>query len=321
MLCLVAAHHLQVTPVQATPLLLARDEGQTSDLSLNDEAAGAVQGAVSPPSTTNTVPGKYFDRVMIINFENTNYADVSAHPYWQSLAKRGRVLSNYNGVTHPSQPNYVAQLFGSTKGVWFDFDSNVKSQNLVDLLENKGVSWKGYMEAYPGGGEQGCFTKSSSEDGLYRRKHNPFMTAENIRENPARCAKIVNADEFERDLTAGTLPQFIYYTPDMNNDGHDTTLDYASDWLKGFLEPKLERPDFLRNTLLVLTFDENGKWLGRNWVMTLLMGDPVGRTSSQDNAKYDHYSLLRTVEDNWDLGSLGRHDAEAAAFGNLNLRS
>lgn len=260
--------------------------------------------------------GRFFDRIVIINLENRNYATVSANPYWQELAQKGRLLSNYTAITHPSQPNYVAQIFGSTDGVIFDFESSVSGRNVVDLLEEKGITWKAYMENYPGQPGQ-CFMECENSDKLYRRKHNPFMVAENVREQPNRCDKIVNASQFEHDLNSDNLPQYSYYTPNMDNDGHNTSLESATTWLKGFLEPKLANSNFTKCTLIVVTFDEAEDYFVRNQVYTVLLGEAAGRKGSIDSSEYNHYSLLRTVEDNWDLGTLGRKDAKARSFANL----
>jgi acid phosphatase len=185
--------------------------------------------------------------------------------------------------------------------------------NIVDLLEAKDVSWKAYMEKYPGN----CFAGTSTEDKLYRRKHNPFISADNIRTDPERCAKIVEGDQLEADLNDGKLPQFSFYTPDMNNDGHDTTLDYAADWLERFLEPKLANPQFMADDMLVVvTFDENDYVLEDNLVWTGLIGSGV-KAGELDDTPYNHYDLLRTIEDNWSLGSLGRMDAKATGLQNL----
>jgi hypothetical protein len=185
--------------------------------------------------------------------------------------------------------------------------------NLVDLLEAKGVSWKAYMEKYPGN----CFAGTSANRGLYRRKHNPFISANNIRENSERCAKIVDGDQLQDDMDSGNLPQFSFYTPDMANDGHDTSLEYAATWLKGFLEPKLARKDFMDGeTLVIVTFDENDYILEDNLVWTGLIGSGV-KAGETDNKPYTHYNLLRTIEDNWDLGTLGRMDKRATRFANL----
>lgn len=101
---------------------------------------------------------------------------------------------------------------------------------LGDLMEEKGVSWywlfdfsietcrKAYQEDYPGD----CFQGYSS--GGYVRKHNPFISFTSIHNNPERCAKIVSSAQLDIDLDAGTLPQYSYYTPTMDNDGHEYVL-------------------------------------------------------------------------------------------------
>jgi hypothetical protein len=53
--------------------------------------------------------GKYFDRVVIIVFENQGYMIASNDKYLSSLTSQyeGFSLTNYLAITHPSQPNYV----------------------------------------------------------------------------------------------------------------------------------------------------------------------------------------------------------------------
>ncbi|RKP06683.1 phosphoesterase [Thamnocephalis sphaerospora] len=273
----------------------------------------------APPAGASTAtsikqqPGKYFSHVLVIMLENKDFIDVAKQPYFESLGARGRVLTQYSGLTHPSQPNYIGAIFGSLDGVNMNYDVNIPGANIVDLLEDKGITWKAYMEKYPGN----CFAGSHASKKLYRRKHNPFISADTIRNDPARCAKIVNADEIDDDIQAGQLPQFSFYTPDMDNDGHDTSLKYAAKWLSGFLEPKLKSPEILgKDSLVIVTFDEDDSKLAGNLVWTGLLGRAVGAEET-DTTPYNHYSLLRTIEDNWDLGTLGRDDEHAQAFRNL----
>jgi hypothetical protein len=84
-----------------------------------------------------------------------------------------RVAGNYYGVTHPSQPNYIAATAGTTQGVPNDNDVTVDLPNIVDQLESHHKSWKGYMQAY-----SLCATKFDHACGnqLYERKHNPFVS-------------------------------------------------------------------------------------------------------------------------------------------------
>ncbi|CAG8640858.1 5506_t:CDS:2, partial [Paraglomus occultum] len=96
------------------------------------------------------VSGKWFDRIFVVFFENTNYTDAIASPYFKSLVEKNNsvLMSNYFGVAHPSQPNYIASIYGDTAGITDDELYDIDGINLVDLLEAKGVSWKGYFQQY-----------------------------------------------------------------------------------------------------------------------------------------------------------------------------
>ncbi|KAG0178574.1 hypothetical protein DFQ28_006595 [Apophysomyces sp. BC1034] len=256
------------------------------------------------------VPGRHFDRVVIFIFENQKYSVAAKDKYLSSLASRynGVVLTNYLAITHPSQPNYIALTSGSTEGTNDDDESNIGRKNIVDLLESKGVSWKSYQEGYPGN----CNKKMDIGD--YARKHNPFISFTSISKNKDRCAKIVNSKELDNDIEHDHVPQYVFYTPDIKNDAHDTNMTYASNWFQKYLEPRIKKTAFSKNTMFVVTFDEDDGSTKNNRVMTILFGPDFHRSSSarQDNTRYDHYSLLRTIEDNWNLGNLGQHDHNAS---------
>ncbi|CDS06138.1 hypothetical protein LRAMOSA08666 [Lichtheimia ramosa] len=256
------------------------------------------------------VPGKHYDRIFIIYHENKDYEDVQADDYFPTIAENhnGVVLTNYFGVTHPSQPNYVALISGSIEGINRDNNSDVDRHSIVDLLEKKGISWKSYQQGYPGN----CF--KGEESGTYRRKHNPFMSFTNIHNDEKRCANIVNADQLYEDIKTNSVPQFVWFTPDMNNDGHDTDLAYSSNWTKSFIEPLMKEKNLTKNTLFVLTWDENDTWTKPNQVYTVLFGPAVKRSVKTDDTSYNHYSVLRSVEENWHLGNLGLNDLNHTAI-------
>jgi len=228
------------------------------------------------------------------------------------LASEGTLLVNFDAIVNPSQPNYIAMIAGSLMGVHTDLDYDVEGRNLVDLMEEKGVTWKSYQEQYPGQ----C--NPDTEINRYRRKHNPFISFNDIRNNATRCAKIVNSAELYNDIEQNTLPQYMFYTPDMDNNGHDTGLDYAAVWTNHFIRDLLNRTGFLNRTLVVVTFDEGVR--GHNSIYTLLLGDTV-KPGHVDHTHYTHYSLLRTVEDNFNLSSLGRGDATAVPISQQNFRT
>ncbi|RIB16480.1 phosphoesterase family-domain-containing protein [Gigaspora rosea] len=265
--------------------------------------------------------GKWFDRMVVVVFENTNFTEAIAEPYFKELTLRpnGVLLSDFHGVEHPSEPNYVAEISGSTFGIKDDANYNIDAKTIVDLFEAKGISWKGYMENYPGNCNLISATGDSPVTGrknrLYARKHNPFFSFTTVTKNATRCAKVVNADEFDEDLKNDNLPQFVYYVPNQDNDGHDTNVTFAANWYKGWLEPKLKNKAFTKKTLIFTVFDEDES-TPINHIYASILGDPVqkGNNNHNDTTFYNQYSVLRTAEDNWNLGNLGRNDTKVAAF-------
>ena len=104
-------------------------------------------GIVPSPTPTPTLSpsvGKYFDRVVIIVFENENESNVIVDPYFKSLANSGTFLSNFAATSHPSYPNYLAMIGGSTFGITNDTQVTINATSVVDLLEAKGLTWKSY---------------------------------------------------------------------------------------------------------------------------------------------------------------------------------
>jgi len=250
--------------------------------------------------------GTWFEHIIIFMFENHSYDEVEADPNFGYYSKLGKTMTNYFAIVHPSQPNYWCQISGDYFGITSDSNYNLPYTNIVDLFEANNITWKAYEEDFPGN----C--NPSQSVGYYYRKHNPFISFDNVRNNATRCAKIVNSNQLDTDLAANNLPQYMYFTPNINNDAHDTNIAYAGKWLRSFLTPRISK--FPKGTLFVLTWDEDDKTEG-NQIYTVLFGSMIA-ANSKDNTMYTHYSLLRTVEDNWNLGNLGRNDATANHFFN-----
>ncbi len=261
-------------------------------------------GDPAPPEGAR-FPRGIFRRIFIIVLENTNYDQALRQPFLGRLASMGVLFTDYHGVTHPSYPNYLAMVAGSSLGVTNDTAKDLDATSLIDLLEPAGVTWKVYAENLP----SPCFRGATSPDGLYARRHEPYISFRNVQENPARCNQIVNAEQLLADVARDALAQYSLYIPNVKNDGHNTDVGYADAWLKGFLSPLLGNPSFTKDTLVVTTFDENGRGWGSQ-IYTAFVG-PMVRAGIREGGRYDHYSLLRTIEENYGIGSLGREDAKA----------
>jgi phospholipase C len=259
-------------------------------------------------STADGTPGRTFDRIFIVVLENTWFARAAQAPFLQSLAVHGALFTDYYAITHPSYPNYLAMVTGSTLGVQDDTQRDFDVTSLVDLLESAGLSWKVYAENLP----SPCFLGARSPDGLYVRRHEPYISLRNIQASPGRCARIVNAAQLSADLDDDALPQYSLYVPNVRHDGHDVSIEETDAWLRTFLTPLLQNPRFMRRTLLVITFDEDsGFWTNR--IYTAFIGDMVQPGITNGN-RLNHYSLLRLIEDNFGLGTLNREDSRATTI-------
>ncbi|OTA97664.1 hypothetical protein M434DRAFT_391598 [Hypoxylon sp. CO27-5] len=284
----------------------------TSDV----EQARATAKTLSP---TSDVKGKAFDRLAIIWLENTDYDMAIGDPNLAWLAKKGITLSNYHALTHPSQPNYIGSISGDYLGMQHDdftqIDKNVST--IVDLLEDKGISWGEYQEDMPYSGFEGiAYVNQKNGKNDYVRKHNPAVSYNANAGVIDRLAVIKNLTMFYKDLENETLPQWMFITPNMTSDGHDTDVTVAGKWTRSFLEPLLSDSRFMNNTLVIVTFDENETYSIQNRILAILIGDavPADLVGTTDDTYYNHYSEIATAQANWDLHTLGRFDVGANVF-------
>ncbi len=246
-------------------------------------------------------------RVMLVILENADYSTALAQPFLAKLARESGLLRQSFAIAHRSQPNYLALTAGSPHDVDSDAPVTLDVPHIGDLLEARGRTWKVYAEGYPGH----CFLGARA--GAYVRRHVPFLSFKNVQTDPARCARIVDAAELASDLRRGSMPDYAVYVPDVIHDGHDTGVRVADQWLAGTFGPLLHDPRFMQDMVFIVTFDEGRGWWRRNHIYTVVYGDGVIPGSVSDT-RYDHYSLLRTIEEILDLGTLGQHDAQASAI-------
>ncbi len=254
-------------------------------------------------SIAASAAAKNFDRAVFVVFENTNYIAAINEPFFKKLAQSGANFTNMLALTHPSQGNYIGLTSGSLNGVNDNSAVDLNVRNIADLLEAKGLTWKVYAEDYPGN----CFTGRTNNG--YARKHNPFISYLSVQKDPNRCANIVSLNQFFTDSKNGTLPNYVFVVPNSKSSGHDTGVAYASKWYQKNFEPLVTDQKFMENTILITMFDESSG--GKNQIYTTIVGPKVSQGSY--NEKLSLYSLLKLVEDNFDLGHLGKEDSTATA--------
>ncbi|HUP57083.1 MAG TPA: alkaline phosphatase family protein [Bdellovibrionota bacterium] len=292
-------------------LLLFFAHSCASPSSSSEAVVSCTEPAPLTASTGEAVPAAR--RVVVVVMENASASASITQPFFARLADRGAYLSNSRGVRRPSQPNYLALTAGETYGVDSNENVTVDARHLGDLIEARGKSWKNYAENYPGG----CFLGESN--GSYARKHVPFLSYANVTGNPARCAKVVPAQQFRADYAAGALPDFSLYIPDNSNNGHDTSVQFADNYLEARFGDLVDDAQFMSETLFVLTYDEPGED-GDSPIYTAIAGSGVEPGSRTDTC-YNHYNVLRTIEEALGLGTLGAADQRAAPVSGIWSRS
>ncbi len=262
-------------------------------------------GTVVPPSGgKKSAVAPRPDHVVVVILENEQRSSIigsAQAPYLNELAARGANLTRSYGVTHPSQPNYLALFSGSTHGVTSDACPQrfPKAENLGHQLRTAGFSFAGYAESLPKVGFTGCVS------GRYERKHNPWVDFTNL---PASVNRPFSS--FPRDYRK--LPTVSFVSPNMCHSMHDCSVRTGDRWMKKHLD-RYARWATHHNSWLVITFDENAGGTV-NPIPTIILGDHVhpGRYAQ----KINHYTLLRTIEHAFGLLALG-HAAEVSPLSKI----
>lgn len=189
-------------------------------------SAGTHHGAGARP------PAHALGRVFIIMEENHAQDHVigdKSMPFTNKLANEYGQATKYYGVTHSSEPNYIAATSGSNWDVNNDNGWNATSPggpvnhydhtNIIDDLESAHIPWAAYMDGMPKAGYLGD-TWPATGGALYASKHNPFILYNDVRSNASRRAKIKPFTDLAADLNKKNAPRYVWISPDQCNDMH-----------------------------------------------------------------------------------------------------
>jgi phosphatidylinositol-3-phosphatase len=224
-------------------------------------------------------------------------------PYLNRLASTYAFPSRFYALQRPSLPNYIGLTSGSTFGLDHNCtDCSFPRRNLVDQLERAHISWKAYMESMP----TPCF-RGPEAPNSYVKEHNPFVYYPDVASNPRRCRHVVPFDRLLKDLAAHALPRFVWISPNNCHNSHSCSIR-TGDLFLSLLVPRLLR-EVGRRGVIFVTYDEGndrsgccGRAAGGD-IATVVAG-PAARRGVRSSLEYDHYSILRTIEDAWRLPRL-----------------
>ena len=260
-----------------------------------DDAQQPFQTAVNPRVR----------HIIWVWFENRESTAITAAtaPYFTSFANANVNYTNFYGVSHPSQPNYLDAFSGSNQGVTNDahFTFPASVDNLAKQMALAGKSWRVYAQNFPGA----CFDGDSflggvdgpGLPGLYVRKHNPAMSFQSVSLDPIQCANVQPLANFDPTVN------FAMVVPNMTNDMHDGTTAQGDAFLQAFVPSVTASPDW-NHTLLIVTFDEGTTSTnGGGHVYTAVAAPWLIHANIATT--YNHFNVLRTIEEVYGLPFLG----------------
>jgi phosphatidylinositol-3-phosphatase len=200
---------------------------------------------------------------------------------------------------------------------------------------------------HPGIGESDQ-TQSARVGDQYATRHDPFVYFHSIIDDQTRCdAHVVGLEQLPPDLRrAGSTPSYVFITPNLCDDGHDAPcvdgrpggLVSADAFVKNWAPQILRSPAYAQGGLLIVTWDEGnlgpdtseaccGEPSGPSTPQPGILGPGGGRTGTvvvspftqpgtRNKTPYNHYAMLRSVEDLFGLAHLGYAGREGLrAFG------
>ena len=271
---------------------------------------------------------------------SASWGPASPAHYLNSLVPQGAFANQYYGVSHASNDNYIAMTSGQTPTPLFQgdclnwaacegFEKALPDggRSVSDQLEEQGLTWLGSMDSMARPCQHPAVTDPVDPNQTgYATRHNPFVYYPPIVENQARCDAHVRPYSELPPLLAGSadaVPNYVFITPDTCNDGHDAPcadgrpggLVSADAWLSANVPLILNSAAFADRGALVITFDESGfddfsgccasgtppvgvNGGGRIGALVL---SPLVKPGTVSDTKYDHHSLLRTVEDGFGI--------------------
>lgn len=269
--------------------------------------------------------------VFVIVEENHDWSTIKGNtqaPFInQTILAKGAYASQYYNVPkslpalHPSEPNYILMEAGkiafsdhtfTTDAVPSVNNSTSSTDHFVKLLEKKGKTWKSYQEDISG---TNCPISNINN---YATKHNPYVFFQDITGNPPsesnNYCKEHNRpfSELQTDLQGGTVPNYVFITPNLKNEMHNGTIAHADAWLSKVVPMIINSKTFQQDGALFITWDEGSALHENNSPIGMMILSPFVKPGYTNTIEYSHVSYLKTIQEIFTLSPLLGGAADAS---------
>ncbi len=289
-------------------------------------AASAPSGTAAPATgvTTTAAATPSTHHIFVMSEENTSYSAVvgntSQMPYYNSLVSKGTMWSNYYSNAHGSMLSYIETLSGTSfncNGNDCGASGSLTGPSLMDLMNAKGMAWKGYFDGVSTCGELApqstnwIVNPDSNGNQNYYQRHAGFPWYAVGTATAATCKSGGNGwwgmSQFTSDLASGSIGYLNWITPDGTSDGHDGTLQQMDAFMQKYLTPLLASSYFQPggDGILIIWWDEaslsdnscggpDGKSCGGKIPMMVI--GPGIKANNDDVTSANHDSAARFIQ-------------------------
>jgi hypothetical protein len=282
-------------------------------------------------TTAQSIPK--FDHVIFVLEENYSYSDIIGSSYAPTFTALSQASYTANftqayAITHPSEPNYLDLFSGSNQGVTTDLSGPAPTApfndcNLGSLVIQGGYTFIGYSEDQPSLGW------TAGDVGDYYTKHCPWINWIGYNTNPDTIP--IKSDvpySYANGYTTGpifpdsnnysTLPTVSWVIPNSIDDMHDgyppASIQNGDGWYKTNMMP-LVRWAVTHNSLVITIWDEDDELHSNNIPCLFSGANVIG--GSYSAPKFNHYDVLRTIEDMYGLAPLCGSSATGTDITNI----
>ncbi len=247
------------------------------------------------------------NRVLWIWLENVSDNQMVQQKFTQSLLKKYPSVhfTNFKPTSPVTQADVVSMISGYDQGVASNATLKLLAPSLVDLLMSRNISWRVYSEDYPGS----CYLGDSI--GNYYRYRNPFASIAAVQSDRFRCMNLVNFSNYTSDINFSTMPKLMVVIPGLANSGGSTNAATADGMLNTLLTPMINAGNLGNTTVIVSTTSTTNSGAP---VFTMILGQGVSKVGQSVSTSYNHYNLLRTIEEGFGLGNLNQQDASSSSM-------
>ena len=301
--------------------------------------AGTSAGLASVCGNPLPVQGSPLRHVIVLLEENAPVRQVVGSPdapYQSQLATNcGSAVAMF-GITHPSLPNYLALHSGVfVPGTFRDCRPKPATgwcvsgdDNVFHQLTLTGQTWRTYTESE-------SVSCQLDPQGLFAPRHAPARYFTDLAvpapDGSTDCSRNdvpmgdldTTTGALYDDLRNGTLPAYSFISPNLIDDGHDSSVATADAYLARLVPLITAAPNYQAgNTALVITYDEGSgpdrvvdedctaepsdvSGAQPSCAIPFIVVAPYTTPGMQDSAFCTLYCLTKTVEDSFGLPLLG----------------